>query len=84
MNMNQGKAEEFEKIEKIVTSGYSNIAGVVMLKDGKLLYEKYFNECRADSRIHVFSITKSIVSILIGIALDSHGRWRQYHLCQHI
>lgn len=81
MNMNQGKAEEFEKI---VTSGYSNIAGVVMLKDGKLLYEKYFNECRADSRIHVFSITKSIVSILIGIALDSHGRWRQYHLCQHI
>ena len=51
-------------------SDYSNIAGMVVLKDGKTRYENYFNGCTADSRIHIYSVTKSIVSVLIGIALD--------------
>lgn len=65
--MNQGKWEEFERI---VRRDYDNIAGIVVLKDGETLYENYFNECTADSRIHVYSVTKSILSILIGIAVD--------------
>lgn len=32
--------------------------------------EKYFNGCTANSRVHVYSVTKSVISILIGIALD--------------
>lgn len=62
--------ENIEKLERIINSDYNNIAGIVMLKDGKTLYENYFNECTADSRIHIFSVTKSIISILIGIAID--------------
>lgn len=65
--MNQEKLEVFEKL---VNSSYRNIAGVVVRKEGRTLYENYFNECTADSRIHVFSVTKSIISILIGIAVD--------------
>lgn len=49
---------------------YSNIAGIAVLKDGKTVYESYFNECDANSKLHIYSVTKSIISILIGIAID--------------
>lgn len=65
--MNQEKVKE---LEKKINKEYSNIAGMVVLKDGKTLYENYFNGCNAASTIHVYSVTKSIISILIGIAID--------------
>ena len=65
--MNQEKISE---MEAAIAADYSNIAGMVVLKDGKAVYEKYFGGCTPESRIHVFSATKSIVSILFGIALD--------------
>lgn len=58
------------KMERIINSSYKNIGGIVVLKNGKTLYENYYNGCTADSTFHVFSVTKSIVSILIGIAID--------------
>lgn len=58
------------ELEKTIMSDYGNIAGIVVQKDGKQLYEGYFNGCTDSSRIHVYSVTKSIISILIGIAAD--------------
>lgn len=58
------------KMEKIINNSYSNIGGIIVLKNGITLYENYMNECTAASTFHVFSITKSIISILIGIAID--------------
>ncbi|MEG0752326.1 MAG: serine hydrolase, partial [Angelakisella sp.] len=57
-------------LEKKINDDHSNIAGIVVLKDGEKLYEGYFHKCTANSHIHVYSVTKSIVSILIGIAID--------------
>lgn len=65
--MNQEKVAE---LQKIIEKDYSNIAGMIIQKNGQVLYENYFNQCTAESRIHVFSVTKSIVSILVGIAMD--------------
>lgn len=65
--MNQ---EKITVLEKKIKKDYSKTAGIVVQKDGKTLYENYFNECNANSRIHVYSVTKSILSILIGIAAD--------------
>lgn len=62
--------EKLTALEHKISNEYDNIAGMVVRKDGKTLYENYFNECTADSRIHIYSVTKSIVSILIGIAMD--------------
>lgn len=62
--------EKVKELEKKINKEYSNIAGMVVLKDGKTLYENYFNGCNAASTIHVYSVTKSIISILIGIAID--------------
>ena len=62
--------EKIETFEKVVMRDYGNIAGIVVLKNGGTLYENYFNGCTINSRIHVYSVTKSIISILIGIAMD--------------
>ena len=65
--MNQGNIKE---LEKTICSEYSNIAGITVHKNGIKLYENYFNGYTADSAFHVFSVTKSIISALIGIAID--------------
>lgn len=65
--MNKEKLLELE--EKINTE-YNNTVGIVVFKDNQLQYEHYFQDCHADSHIHVYSVTKSIISLLIGIAID--------------
>lgn len=65
--MNQQK---IAAMEQEIKKKHKNIAGIVIMKDGAAQYENYYHECNAASQIHVYSVTKSIISILIGIALD--------------
>lgn len=67
LDMNQRKRIG---LEKIINSSYNNTAGIIVLKDGKTLYENYYNGYTAANNLHIFSVTKSIISILIGIAID--------------
>lgn len=64
------KQEDIMKLEAAIAADYSNIAGMVVRKDGETVYERYFGGCTAKSRLNVFSVTKSIISFLLGIALD--------------
>lgn len=59
-----------ERLEQKINSEYENTTGMIVLKDGMVAYEKYFKGCTADSRVHVYSVTKSVISVLVGIALD--------------
>ncbi len=65
--MNQGN---ITALEKTISNDYSNIGGIVVQKNGGKLYENYFNGHTAETAFHVFSVTKSIISALIGIAVD--------------
>lgn len=65
--MDQNKVIE---LENLIKNEYSNTAGVVVLKDRKVQYEKYFEGYNQQSRFHVYSVTKSVISILIGIAIE--------------
>ena len=58
-------------LEKIINSSYNNIVGMIILKNGKILYENYYNGYTATNAVHVASVTKSIFSALIGIAIDN-------------
>ena len=58
--MNQEKIEEFEEM---IDRDYDNIAGIAVLKDGRSVYERSFHGCTAQSRIHIYSVTKSVLSI---------------------
>lgn len=65
--MNQDKIKE---LEKKINEEYNNTVGIVVLKDHQLQYEHYFHEYDQNNYVHVYSVTKSILSILIGIAID--------------
>lgn len=58
------------KLEQIIREKYGNTGAIIVQKNGVSVYEYYENECTKNSPSHVFSVTKSILSILIGIAID--------------
>ena len=62
--------EKIIKLEQSVREDYSNTTGILVRKDGKTVYEGYFNGFAAENAGHVYSVTKSVFSILIGIAID--------------
>lgn len=62
--------EQIINLNSKIEKEYKNITGIVVMKDAELMYENYFNQCDAQSKLHVYSVTKSIISILIGIAID--------------
>ena len=65
--MNQ---DNIKRMESVILSDYDNMTGMVIFKDGEAVYEKYYNSYTEANRIHIFSATKSIISILFGIAID--------------
>lgn len=69
MNLDMNQRKKIG-LEKIINSSYNNTAGIIVLKNGKPVYENYYNGYTATNNLHVFSVTKSIISILIGIAID--------------
>lgn len=48
---------------------HQNVAGLLVLKDGKIAYERYGLGNTQDSRWISFSVTKSVVSMLVGAAV---------------
>lgn len=61
--------KEMKELEKTIESDYGNITGIVVHKNGLTCYENYFNGYTAENAIHVYSVTKSVFSALIGIAI---------------
>ena len=50
--------------------GYGNIHSLLVYQNGELLAEEYFDGYDADSIHYQYSVTKSVASLLIGIAMD--------------
>ncbi|MEJ2164494.1 MAG: serine hydrolase [Desulfobacterales bacterium] len=59
-----------EMIGKILEGDIDNIHGIVVIKNGKLVLEEYFDGFDRETKHRLFSASKSITSILIGIAID--------------
>ncbi|SMF84910.1 CubicO group peptidase, beta-lactamase class C family [Paenibacillus uliginis N3/975] len=64
-------SEKLSELEPIIKSEYSNINGIVVVRNGSIAYERYYNGYGPDDAHHVASVTKSIISALIGIAIDA-------------
>ncbi|NLU38833.1 MAG: serine hydrolase [Bacteroidales bacterium] len=59
-----------EKLHSLIEKEQPNICQVVIYKDGKEIYSDEWNNYKKSDCTHIMSATKSIVSLLIGIALD--------------
>jgi len=59
------------ELDLMINAQYSNLNGIVIVHKGYIAFEKYYNNKGPDDMHHVASVTKSITSALIGIAIDS-------------
>lgn len=62
--------EQFHEFIAKSTRNESNICQITALKDGKTVYEDCWHGYGSDDAVHVASVTKSVVSLLTGIAID--------------
>lgn len=53
-----------------VAKRQGNICQIVGMKQGKTVYSDCWNGYRPDDALHVMSVTKSVVSLLVGIAIE--------------
>jgi CubicO group peptidase (beta-lactamase class C family) len=69
--INKDKAPLLVKMDSLVKSGkYERITSILIAKDGKLLYEKYYNGTNVNSKHNTRSATKTMATLLTGIAID--------------
>ncbi|SEG18111.1 CubicO group peptidase, beta-lactamase class C family [Bacillus sp. ok061] len=59
-----------EKLEQIIQEEYKNMNGMLVVQKGNIIFEKYYNGQGPDDAFHVASVTKTIISALIGICVD--------------
>jgi CubicO group peptidase (beta-lactamase class C family) len=57
-------------MQQITAGKYPNVHSILIVKDGKLVFEEYFYEYTADSLQEMRSASKSFVSALTGIAIN--------------
>ena len=62
-------AAELAEVERLVAESYTSVRSILIVRDGVLVYERYWNGVDADDGHDVRSVTKSVVSALVGIAL---------------
>ena len=59
-----------EKLDCKIKEDYKNINGMLVVQRGNVIFEKYYNGHGPDDTFHVASVTKTIISALIGICVD--------------
>ena len=67
-NVNSKKINEL--ILDILNGKFKNIYSILLVKNGKVILEEYFYGYNRDSIFDLQSALKSVVSILVGIAID--------------
>ena len=59
-----------EELHNIIEEQQPNICQIVAIKNNEIIYNDTWNNYKTTDNVHITSVTKSIISILIGIAID--------------
>ena len=59
-----------EELHNFIEKQQPNICQIVVIKNNEIVYSDNWNDYEKDDCTHIMSATKSIISLLIGIALD--------------
>ena len=56
--------------QKLINGTYKNVHSILVIKDGKLVFEEYFYEHNKTKLHEMRSATKSVISALTGVAIE--------------
>ncbi len=59
-----------ENLSNQIHKDYSSLNSILIVKNDQVLYENYFNGYKPLEPQHLASVTKSVLSLLVGIAID--------------
>ncbi|HEB2434161.1 TPA: serine hydrolase [Bacillus cereus] len=59
-----------EKLNLIIKEEYENMNGMLVVQKGDYIFENYYNGHGPNDAFHIASVTKTIISALIGICID--------------
>ena len=62
--------EKLVEMDKVIPVLYKNLNGIIVIRSNKTVFERYYNGYQKEDTCHIASVTKSILSALIGIAVD--------------
>ena len=63
--------EKLKELEPVIKAKYGNINGIVVVRKRYVAFERYYNGYGPFDAHHVASVTKSVLSALVGIAIDN-------------
>ena len=61
---------DLDVLHQTISDTQSNICQAVIVKEGKLIYADAWNGYSINDTVHIASATKSVVALLVGIAID--------------
>jgi CubicO group peptidase (beta-lactamase class C family) len=64
------KAENFEQMDKYIQKELGHIRSVIVVRDGYIVFEKYYQGLNQNDNDYIASATKTFTAILMGIAMD--------------
>lgn len=67
----QEKIMNQEELHRCILEKQDNICQAAAMKNGKLIYSDTWNSFRSADSVHIASATKSIMSLLVGIAMNN-------------
>lgn len=59
-----------KELHKLVAASEPNICEITVIQDGNICYEDYWNGFSRGDALNVMSVTKSVIALLVGIAID--------------
>jgi len=70
-SINENNLPLLNELDSLITSGkYERITSILVAKNGQLLFEKYYMDNNVDSKHNTRSCTKTMATLLTGIAMD--------------
>ena len=57
-------------LDEKITGKYKNLKGIVVVRKKHIVFERYYQGCTSQEAQNVASVTKSVISALVGIAID--------------
>lgn len=63
-------AEQLERMLSVIDERRLNVHSVLVIRDGYIIAERYYAPFDQDTRHQLFSVTKSFISALVGIAIE--------------